>query len=148
MAKSSERTIERCAICGCYVHRTRNTYALPTVEGRSHATRHHLVAERFFGRSTNRRDKRPPIFDICPWGIAGQHALFCYECHEELIHNPVLLPEDIVRFAGLCRRLGLDEEQKTDARGKIAGRIRLFHDATAVGIRSLCETGTSDDNGK
>lgn len=46
---------EHCTICGCQLHRTPYTYAQSTVQGRSHATKHHYVAERFFGRSANRR---------------------------------------------------------------------------------------------
>jgi hypothetical protein len=41
---------ETCAICGCEIHRN-GDYAKPTVKGRSHATRYHFVAERFYGRS-------------------------------------------------------------------------------------------------
>jgi hypothetical protein len=41
---------EKCAICGCELHRIAGTYARPTVEGRSHASKHHFVSERFFGR--------------------------------------------------------------------------------------------------
>jgi hypothetical protein len=86
---------ETCAICGCRLHRN-GDYAQPTVLGRSHATSHHYVAERFFGRSANRRrNQREAIFESCPWGQEGEVVVFCYECHEELIHNPVILPEDI-----------------------------------------------------
>jgi hypothetical protein len=60
------------------------------------------VPERFFGRSTNRRGtKTPGVFEICPWGQEGKTAVFCYECHAELLHNPVLLPEDIDSLAKL-----------------------------------------------
>lgn len=80
---------ERCAICGCDLHRD-GEYAKPTIKGRSHATRHHFVAERFFGRSANRRGtQRSPIFKKCPWGVEKQSAVFCYECHEELIHYAI-----------------------------------------------------------
>jgi hypothetical protein len=41
-----------------------------------------LGAERFFGR----------IFDKCPWGVEGDTTILCYDCHEELLHNPVFLP--------------------------------------------------------
>src|SRR5580765_5408156 len=89
------RMTEFCAICGCELHRTAGTYARATREGRSHATRHHFVAERFFGRSANRRSTQTDsIFAKCPWGIEGLSDVFCYECHEELLHNPVLLPDD------------------------------------------------------
>jgi hypothetical protein len=130
--------IERCAICGCQLHRTKNTYARPTVEGRSHATSHHYVAERFFGRSTNRRgSKTDGLFVSCPWGHEGETVVFCYECHEELIHNPVFLPEDVAKLAALVKQRGLSEEDKTISRERIAGRIVLFHDVIARGLASL-----------
>src|SRR5690348_3107690 len=71
------RSDERCVLCGCRVHR-RGVYATPTVEGRSHATSHHYVAERFFGRSAMRRgEQREGIFSACPWGIEGKSAVYC-----------------------------------------------------------------------
>jgi hypothetical protein len=86
----------RCSLCGCRLHRTRDTYARPTIAGRSHATEHHYVAERFFGRSSNRKgDPRTPIFEICPWSLEGKMSEFCYECHEQLLHNPVFTLADI-----------------------------------------------------
>lgn len=135
---------ERCAICGCLLHRTKNTYARPTVEGRSHATSHHYVAERFFGRSTNRRGtKTEGMFPSCPWGHEAESVVFCYECHEELIHNPVFLPEDIARFAALVRQRGLSEEMKTASRALIAGRVALFHEVIARGLASLLQEGAT-----
>jgi hypothetical protein len=131
---------ERCAICNCVLHRTAGTYARPTLEGRGHATKHHFVAERFFGRSSNRKGTLTEgVFQSCPWGYEGQTAVFCYECHEELLHNPVLLPEDIARFASLVKQLGLSEEQKTSDRSKLGGRIRLLHEALARGLQLLEE---------
>jgi hypothetical protein len=110
-------------------------YARPTVLGRSHATSHHYVAERFFGRSANRRGtRREAIFGSCPWGHEGEVVVFCYECHEELIHNPVILPEDIRRFAQLVRSRGLSEQSKPEDRSLIAGRIRLLQEVIAKGI--------------
>ncbi len=133
---------ERCAICGCQLHRTKNTYARPNVEGRSHATSHHYVAERFFGRSTNRGGtKTEGVFSSCPWGHEGESVVFCYECHEELIHNPVFLPEDIARFAALVRQRCLSEKMKTGSRELIAGRIALFHEVIARGLASLLREG-------
>ncbi len=117
---------EYCVICGCELHRS-GEYAKPTVKGRSHATKHHFVAERFFGRSTNRRGtQRDPIFKTCPWDVEGESAAFCYECHEELIHNPVFLPEDVRAFAELVRSRKLHEVSKSSRRSKIAGRIKLL----------------------
>jgi len=130
--------IEKCAICGCELHRTKNTYARPTIEGRSHASKHHFVAERFFGRSKNRRGtQRDKVFEECPWGVEGKTTIFCYDCHEELLHNPVFLPEDIKRLAILVKERGLDENSKTESKDKIAGRIKLLHEIIQIGLKEL-----------
>jgi len=130
---------EHCEICGCKLHRA-GDYAKPTVEGRSHATRHHHVAERFFGRSANRPSTvRDPIFTECPWDEEGNTSVFCYECHEELIHNPVFLPSDIRLLAKLVKARGLDEQEKTDDRSKVAGRIKLLHDVIEAGLKEMAE---------
>ncbi|OGX16194.1 MAG: hypothetical protein A2166_06715 [Omnitrophica WOR_2 bacterium RBG_13_41_10] len=129
--------LEKCGICGCIVHR-RGHYAEPTIEGRSHATRHHYVAERFFGRSKNRKNtQREGVFKKCPWNQEKQSTVFCYECHEELIHNPVFLPEDIKLFAELVESRNLNEHGKRKGKEKIAGRIQLLHEIIATGLKSL-----------
>ena len=128
---------EYCALCGCELHRNGN-YAKPTIEGRSHATKHHYIPERFFGRSTNRpKDVREPIFNVCPWDYEGQSATFCYDCHEELLHNPILLPQDITRFAELIIIRRLNETQKTRSKEKLGGRIKLFHEIIERGLASF-----------
>ena len=132
--------VEYCAICSCKLHRTPGTYAHPTTEGRSHATKHHFVAERFFGRSSNRRGTKTfGAFESCPWGFEGKSEIFCYECHEELLHNPVLLPGDIKLFAKLVRIRHLSEESKGEDRNKIAGRIALFHEEIKQGLNVLLQ---------
>jgi hypothetical protein len=129
--------IETCAICGCKLHRD-GEYAKPTVKGRSHATEHHYVAERFFGRSANRpRTVRDPIFREGEWKLEKKTAAYCYECHEELIHNPVFLADDIAVFSELVKDRGLSEDEKTDDRSKLAGRIRLLHEVIAAGLDAL-----------
>lgn len=133
---------ERCALCGCRLFRRAGTYAAPTIEGRAHATKHHHVAERLFGRSANRRgDLRDPVFSTCPWDAEGQTETFCYECHEVVIHNPVFLKPDIVGLASLVRRRGLDEESKGPSRAKLAGRVQLLHEVIEAGIASLLRQG-------
>lgn len=113
-------------------------YADSTIEGRSHASKHHFVAERFFGRSANRRGtKREGIFAICPWSHEGKGAVYCYECREELLHNPVLLPEDIRAFSALVRVRKLDEAHKPEHRDKIGGRVILLHEVIASGLDVL-----------
>lgn len=124
---------ERCAICQCRLHRRPGTYARHNKEGRSHATAHHFVAERFFGRSSNRRGtKTEGIFSSCPWDVEGQSEIFCYECHEEL-----LLPHDIRAFAELARKRGLSEDEKTVDRNRHAGRVKLLHEVIAAGIAAI-----------
>ena len=131
---------ERCAVCNCVLHRTAGTYARPTLKGRSHATKHHFVAERFFGRSANRKGTLTKgVFRTCPWGHEEKTAVFCYECHEELLHNPVLLPEDVERFASLVKQRGLSEERKTSDRSKLGGRILLLHEVLARGLQALAQ---------
>jgi hypothetical protein len=146
---------ERCALCGCALHRTAGTYALPTVQGRSHATAHHCVAERFFGRSKTRDGQRERTFETCPWGVEGVTLVFCYECHEELLHNPVFLPKDIDRLARLCSERGYGEVVKTDDRDRLAGRIKLLHDVIDTGLSALEEarvpprsSGSPDSQGE
>lgn len=127
---------ETCQICGCFLHRE-GQYAKVSLRGRSHATRHHYVAERFFGRSANRPGTtRAAILTACPWDHEGKKGLFCYECHEVLLHNPVLLPGDIAKFARLARLRGLSETKKPISRSLIAGRIVLFHEVIARGLDS------------
>ena len=128
---------EYCCICGCKLHRG-GEYATPTVQGRSHANEHHYVAERFYGRSMNRRgDQRTPIFPECPWSVEGRTAVFCYDCHELLLHNPVFLPADLEHFAELVRARGLDEPEKTDSTDKLAGRIKLLQEVISKGLAAF-----------
>jgi hypothetical protein len=128
---------EHCAICGCRLHRS-GEYAKPTKQGRSHATKHHFVAERFFGRSANRKGTLiDRVFSECPWSREGDTEVFCYECHELLLHNPVLLPEDVKRFSALVQKCGFSEDEKPDDCTRIAGRIKLLHDVIERGLSSF-----------
>ena len=124
--------MERCAICGCIVHRS-GEYAKPTIKGRSHATKHQYVAKRFPSHST----ADEPIFDTSPWRVEQDGDIFCYECHEELLHNPVFLPADIESLAKLVKFMGLNERDKTASRRKLSGRIKLLHEVIETGIKSL-----------
>ena len=81
----------------------------------------------------------PPIFSECPWHSKRGTVVFCYECHEELIHNPVFLPCDLEVFAELVRLRGLDEQEKAVSRTKLAGRIKLLHEVITTGLRALRE---------
>jgi len=135
---------ENCAICGCRVHRIASTYAQASIAGRSHAARHHYVAERFFGRSKSRRGvSTEGIFLSCPWKQEGEFGIFCYECHEELLRNPVLLAQDVEHFAELVKWRGLGERHKTESRAPIAGRVALLHEVIALGISAALKREAS-----
>lgn len=128
---------EKCSICGCKIHRD-GDFGKPTIKGRSHATKHHFVAERFFGRSKNRKGKtRVPIFKRCPWDIEGETAEFCFECHEVLLHNPVLLQKDIKMFAEIVKKKRMNEGKKTNSRKKLRKRIVLLHRIILEGLKVL-----------
>lgn len=66
-------------------------------------------------------------------------AVFCYECHELLLHNPVLLPQDVSNLAKLVRQRGLAEDEKTESRYKMASRIELLHQIIEEGLDALLE---------
>lgn len=130
---------EFCAICGCKLHRS-GEYARPTIKGRSHATKHHYVAERFFGRTANRPGKkRTGVFKECPWGLEGKFAVYCYECHEELLHNPVFTPENIAAFSQLVLFNGLGEQEKTESKENHGERIKLLNQVIRQGLLSMSE---------
>jgi hypothetical protein len=129
---------EKCQICGCQLHRTKNTYARPNAEGRSHASKHHYVPERFFGRSSNRKGtQREKIFNTCPWEHEGETAIFCYDCHEELLHNPILLSEDIKRLSKIIEARGIGEVTKSESLESIGERIKLFHEIIEKGLKEI-----------
>ena len=81
--------------------------------------------------------KTEGIFAECPWEHEKKTVIFCYECHEELLHNPVMLPDDIVAFAEIVKARGLNEDEKPQDRGKIAGRVKLLHEILALGLASF-----------
>ena len=141
----------QCDICGCALSRGGSAYATPTLAGRAHASRHHYVAERFFGRSKNTKhaNERLSVFSESPWpGQEGRTGTFCYECHELILHNPVLLKADVEAFAALVKIRKLSEAAKTESRTNLAGRIQLLHEVIEAGLHVLSrqaaiETGSA-----
>jgi hypothetical protein len=77
------------------------------------------------------------LFDACPWGLERQRDVYCYECHEVVLHNPVFTPADIAAFADLCRIRELNEPEKTESWGKLGGRVRLLHEVIVAGLAAL-----------
>jgi hypothetical protein len=53
------------------------------------------------------------------------------------VHNPVILPEDIQRYARLIALRGFAEQTKNEGRSLIGGRIRLLQEVIAKGIEVL-----------
>ncbi len=116
---------EYCGICGCELNRN-GKYASPTIEGRSHATSHHYIASRF-----------NKLVQYFPWKAERKSEVFCYECHEELLHNPILLPKDIELFSKIVKKRKFDEGKKVENIDKHAKRIVLFHEVIAKGLQML-----------
>jgi hypothetical protein len=66
--------------------------------------------------------------------------VFCYDCHELLLHNPVMLPEDIRRFRKLVSRRGFSEDDaKPDSFEKIGKRIMLLREVISHGLTALLD---------
>ena len=129
--------MEDCEICGCRVTRGPG-YGEANSVGRSHASRHHLIPQRFLGGpGAGRTEDRSPLFSHSPWGHEDDCAVLCYDCHEELLHNPVLLHEQIETLAALCRLRGCNETDKTEDRSPLAARVQLLHEAIALGLEEL-----------
>src|SRR5207237_10445348 len=96
------------------------------------------VDQRFSGRSENRRGRqRERVFARCPCNLEGEFSIYCYDCHELLLHNPVLIPHDIERLRELIVARGYGERTKERGYRKLAGRIRLLHDVIDAGLASV-----------
>lgn len=63
--------------------------------------------------------------------------MFCYDCHEELLHNPVLLPKDIEKLALLVKLKKYSEKGKTNSKNELAGRIKLLQEIIQKGIDKI-----------
>jgi len=138
MARNLEKQDERCAICGCLLNRRKGKYGKQSLLGRAHASKHQYVAERFFGRSGNRKGtRRLRLFEKCPWGLEGEYDVFCYECHEILLHNPVFTRENILVFADLVKQKELNEARKNRSNEKLGRRVQLQHEVIELGLRTL-----------
>ena len=129
---------ENCAICGCNLIRGKNIYGTP--EGRSHATKHHFVAERFFGRSKNRKGiLQSAIFTKCPWSLEKATELFCFDCHEVMLHNPVFTRENIQTLRQIIHKHNLNEDEKEKGYTKVKERIKLLQTVIEEGLKKLSD---------
>ncbi len=69
--------------------------------------------------------------------MEGRETVFCYECHEIVLHNVVFLPFDVERLAELAKRRGCNEDEKPPGYEKLAERIKLLHEVIEAGLASL-----------
>lgn len=136
---------DNCEICKCpLTQHKKNTYGKDTTDGRSYKSKHHYVAKRFLGNSKNRRGtRRSKIFEPKIWsqeiGKVKFYVYLCYDCHEELLHNPVLLPEDIEKLSSIVKKKELNQKDKPRDKRKIAGRIKLFHEIIKKGLEQISQ---------
>jgi len=129
-----EKEINKCGLCGCVIHNN-GGYAEPTVAGRSHRTKHHYVAERFFGRSNNRRGEiREGIFSDTELDIKPKIGEYCYDCHEELLHNPIILKTEMDKLSEIFKIIGANEDVKTESKDKLKQRIVTLKEVIRKGI--------------
>ena len=108
--------------------RKKGQYAKDSINGRSYPTKHHLIAKRFYNK------KRKKIFETIDKPSVVE---LCYDCHEELLHNPVLSANDIEKFSMLIKQKECNETIKDDSKNKIRERIDLFAEIIAEGIKTL-----------
>lgn len=73
----------------------------------------------------------------CPGDLEGKTVVLCYDCHEELIQNPVFLSKDIEKFKKLVKFRKLAENEKPEDKKKLAGRIELLNEVIEAGIEKL-----------
>jgi hypothetical protein len=62
-----------------------------------------------------------------------------------LLHNPVFLPADVASFARLCSERNLAEQEKTESRDAIRGRIELLHEVIEAGLSVLSKRSPDKD---
>ena len=129
---------EKCAICGCTLNDDPKVYATDTEAGRGHRSKSHYIAERLLGRCRTQGDGIFTGRERWLQGSGGKTEDLCFDCHEELLHNPVLLPDDIKRFRDLVFYYGYGERTKIDGdKKKLAKRIKLLHSVIEEGIKVL-----------
>ena len=90
-------------------------------------------------RLNSRGKPRKPIFNEYPreWDNSKRHDEFCFECHEELLHNPVFLYKDIEKFRKLVCLRRLNEVNKPANKRKIGERVKLLHEVVERGLEAL-----------
>jgi len=110
----------KCQLCKAELQEGNRNNTYGTDGGMNHISRHHLFPKRFRNYFTD--DEIKQIFQIEPPMVLGE---FCYECHEEVLHNLVLNREIIDKLSKLFE----GKDKKT--------RIIIFHQIFKLGIESI-----------
>mgnify|MGYP001619825991 CR=1 FL=1 len=134
MPKSKSKNEGNCGLCGCALLRM-GKYGEDNALGRCFPSEHHLVAKRFYGKNKNKRSKILDDDDFKKF--SNEKIKLCYDCHEELLHNPVLSPDNMKGFKELVRKKHWDERNKKDGKEKIRGRIKLLQEIIDKGINIM-----------
>ncbi len=110
----------KCQLCNIELQEGNQNNIYGTDEGMNHISRHHLFPKRFKDYFTN--DEIKEIFQIETPQIVEN---FCYECHEEVLHNLVLNREIIDKLSKLFE----GKDKKT--------RIMIFHEIIKLGLEAI-----------
>jgi len=95
---------DHCMLCGIE-YPTGVVYA--SEHGRRSRGRHHLFPRRFEKRGIS-QEKLAKKLDVETRDLGFVHL--CYECHEELLHNPVFTTKMIKELSHLMRGKSLEDK--------------------------------------
>ena len=98
-----KETTDHCALCG--IEFTTGAYA--TKNGRFHGSEHHLFPARFKKFHVSQRSLAKKL-NIESQDFDSVHL--CYECHEELLHNPVFTTKMIKELSQLMRGMSFEDK--------------------------------------
>ena len=108
---------KKCLICGVELVEGNPNNKYGTFEGRNYISRHHLFPQRF--QKYFQENEVLNIFGITKF---NERAEFCYDCHEEMIHNLILNKEILEKLNEKMNGKNLKE------------RIQIFHEIFKKGL--------------
>ena len=98
-----KETTDHCMLCG--IEFTSGAYA--TENGRYNRSEHHLFPTRFEKYHISQRSLAKKL-NVESQDFDSVHL--CYECHEELLHNPVFTTKMIKELSHLMRGKSLEDK--------------------------------------
>jgi hypothetical protein len=114
--------MNKCNLCGEILPKANNNSVHGTETWMKGMRKYHLFPSRFkkyFGQ-----DELTSIFNIDSFSECGE---FCYECHEEILHNIVMNREMVENLSKV-----FSEKDKKE-------KICLFHKALGLGLKQLLD---------